>query len=169
MRRLFNLTKTLFTRLWRGTFFLKIASNQETVGSSSHCSNARKSIEYFDLYWLSEGSKWKKSYICVNWIRVGCSKGLCASVVVSYVAFVLLFICSSQIFFFFFFFFGASGGLCLVVCGISWAFSLICLILLLLNTTCPVLANSVLKKPTDLDLYCLSLNLWILYQKIRIK
>ena len=39
------------------------------------------------------------------------------------------------------------------------------LILLFLNTTCPVIANSVdpdkmlLKKPTDLDLHCLSLNM----------
>ena len=40
------------------------------------------------------------------------------------------------------------------------------LTLLLLNTTCPVLANSVdpdqlasSKKPTDLDLHCLSLNM----------
>ena len=51
----------------------------------------------------------------------------------------------------------------------------IILTLLLLNTTCPVLANSVapdqlassdinrrhLQKPTDLDLHCLSLNIWI--------
>ena len=41
------------------------------------------------------------------------------------------------------------------------------LILLLLNTTCPVLANSVdpdqmaSEKPTDPDLHCLSLNMWI--------
>ena len=38
------------------------------------------------------------------------------------------------------------------------------LTLLLLSTTCPVLANNVdpdLKKPTDLDLHCLSLNMWI--------
>ena len=36
------------------------------------------------------------------------------------------------------------------------------LTLLLLNTTCPVLANSVdpgQQKPTDLDLHCLSLNM----------
>ena len=38
------------------------------------------------------------------------------------------------------------------------------LTLLLLDTTCSVLANSVapdLKKPTDLDLHCFSLNIWI--------
>ena len=41
----------------------------------------------------------------------------------------------------------------------------LCLTFLLLNTTCPVLTNSVdpdqlaSEKPTDLDLHCLSLNM----------
>ena len=43
------------------------------------------------------------------------------------------------------------------------------LTLLLRNKSCPVLANSVdpdqLKKPTDLDLHCLSLNMWISIKK----
>ena len=51
---------------------------------------------------------------------------------------------------------------------LSLLIPVVTLTLLLLNTTCPVLANSVdqdqlaseeLKKPTDLDLHCLSLNM----------
>ena len=52
-------------------------------------------------------------------------------------------------------------------CSKKKAFILANLTLLMLNMTCPVLANSVdpdswlLKEPTDLDLHCLSLYLWI--------
>ena len=60
--------------------------------------------------------------------------------------------------------FSRSGCQCLRCCHKpSSLFHHSDLTLLLLNTTCPVLAKSVDadQKPTDLDLHCLSLNMWI--------